>query len=221
MRMPEGSIGFRWSKGIMFLLTVMPQRSRASSACRPVSAQRGHVGQHQVVVGAAADQLHARRPGSTSARVLALSMICRAYCLKAGCEGLAEADRLAGDDVHQRPALRAGEHGPVDVLGVRLLAEDHAAARAAQRLVRGRWSRSRPPARGSSCSLAATRPGVMGHVDQQLGPALAGDLGELAVRHLAADRRWPRPRSASACARGPARPPGRSRSGACRAARRS
>ena len=35
--MPDGSIGFRRSNGIMFLLTVMPQRSRTSSACRPVA----------------------------------------------------------------------------------------------------------------------------------------------------------------------------------------
>ena len=37
MRMPEGSIGLRSSKGIMFLLTVMPQRSerRLRPACRP------------------------------------------------------------------------------------------------------------------------------------------------------------------------------------------
>ena len=29
------------------------------------------------------------------------------------------------------------------------------------------------------------QPGVMGHVDEQLGPAIAGDLGELVVRDLA------------------------------------
>ena len=32
-RMPEGSTGLRGSKGIMFLLTVMPQRPSAVSAC--------------------------------------------------------------------------------------------------------------------------------------------------------------------------------------------
>ena len=36
MRMPEGSIGLRGSKGIMFLFTVIPQRPKASSAWRPV-----------------------------------------------------------------------------------------------------------------------------------------------------------------------------------------
>ena len=38
---------------------------------------------------------------------------------------------------------------------------------------------------GLSCSPAATRPGVVGHVDEQLRAAVAGDLGELAVRDLA------------------------------------
>ena len=35
MRMPDGSIGFRWSNGIMFLFTVIPAASSACSACLP------------------------------------------------------------------------------------------------------------------------------------------------------------------------------------------
>ncbi len=51
-----------------------------------------------------------------------------------------ERDGLGGDDVHQRAALRAGEYGGVDALRQRRAPrrEDHAAARAAQRLVRRR-----------------------------------------------------------------------------------
>ena len=50
----------------------------------------------------------------------------------------AQADGLAGNDVHQRPALRAGEDGAVQFFGKFLVSrEDHAAARAAQRLMRG------------------------------------------------------------------------------------
>ena len=86
--------------------------------------------------------------------------------------------------MHQRAALHAGEHGPIDLLGIRLLAEDDAAARAAERLVRGRGDvvghRHRVVVQ-----LGGHQPGIMGHVDEQLRPALAGDLGELAVRNLA------------------------------------
>jgi hypothetical protein len=49
---------------------------------------------------------------------------------------LVEADRLAGDDVFQRSALDAGEHLRINLLGVFFRAENQAAARAAQRLVR-------------------------------------------------------------------------------------
>ena len=55
-------------------------------------------------------------------------------------ERFLERDGFGGDDVHQRAALRAGEHGRVDALRQRRTPrrEDHAAARAAQRLVRRR-----------------------------------------------------------------------------------
>ena len=49
-----------------------------------------------------------------------------------------EADRLGRDDVHQRAALDAREHRAVEILRVLLAAQDHAAARPAQRLVRRR-----------------------------------------------------------------------------------
>jgi hypothetical protein len=42
-----------------------------------------------------------------------------------------------GDDVHERPALCAGEGDAVELLRVLRLAHHQAAARAAQRLVRG------------------------------------------------------------------------------------
>ena len=51
--------------------------------------------------------------------------------------GQQEADRLAGDDVLERPALQAGEDGLVEPGGVLRAAEAGAAAGAGQRLVRG------------------------------------------------------------------------------------
>ena len=57
--------------------------------------------------------------------------------LEFGPERLAERDRLGRDDVHERAALHAGKHLRVDFLGELFLAENQAAARAAQGLVRG------------------------------------------------------------------------------------
>ncbi len=57
--------------------------------------------------------------------------------LEFGPQRLAERDRLGRDDVHERAALHAGKHLRVDFLRVLFLAENQAAARAAQGLVRG------------------------------------------------------------------------------------
>ncbi len=100
-------------------------------------ALREHVDEHDVIVGAAADDaeaggLHrAREPR----RVLHDLFLIRRELRR---RGFLEADRLGRDDVHQRSALHAGEHRAIEVLRVALAAEHHAAARAAQRLVRGR-----------------------------------------------------------------------------------
>ncbi|KAG1241982.1 hypothetical protein G6F65_023241 [Rhizopus arrhizus] len=56
--------------------------------------------------------------------------------LEAGFQRFLERHGLAGDDVHQRTALDAGEDRRVDDLLVLGLHHDDAAARAAQRLVR-------------------------------------------------------------------------------------
>ena len=48
-----------------------------------------------------------------------------------------EGDGLAGDDVHERAALLAGEYGGVEFLGVFLLGEDEAGAWAAEGFVCG------------------------------------------------------------------------------------
>ena len=71
MRMPDGSIGLRSSKGIMFLLTVMPQRPEHGFGLFAAEPQGRDVDQHQVIVGAAADQPHAagqQRLGQSSWR---------------------------------------------------------------------------------------------------------------------------------------------------------
>ena len=55
-----------------------------------------------------------------------------------GRRGLAEGHGLARDDVHERSPLHSGHDRPVQVAGVLGPAHHHAAARAAQCLVRGR-----------------------------------------------------------------------------------
>ena len=80
--------------------------------------------------------------------------------------------------MHQRPALRAGKDGRVDLLrDLLVVAQDHAATRAAQRLVRGAGGdvrvrhRARIDARGHQA-------GHMRHVHHQQRAHLVGDGAE-------------------------------------------
>ena len=103
------------------------------------------------------------------------------HLLLIGAEGrlqrLAEADRLAGDDVHERAALRTGEDGAVDLFGKLVPAEDDRAARAAQRLVRragddiGIRHRARVHARGDEAADVR-------HVDHQVRADGIGNSAE-------------------------------------------
>ena len=88
------------------------------------------VDQQQVRVGAARHQVEAGRAQHLAQRLGVLDHGARVG-LELGLQRLAEGHRLGGDDVHQRPALHAREHGRVDLLGQRLVVgEDHGAARA-------------------------------------------------------------------------------------------
>ena len=79
--------------------------------------------------------------------------------LELGLQRFAEADRLAGDDVHQRPALDAGEDAAVDRLA-RTLRWHEAQARRAGRGASCAWCVVTKSATGTglSCKPAATRP---------------------------------------------------------------
>ena len=58
--------------------------------------------------------------------------------LEGGLKGFVEGDGLGGDDVHERAALGAGEHGLVEAFGeVVVVGEDEPAAGASQGLVGG------------------------------------------------------------------------------------
>ncbi len=100
-------------------------------------ALREHVDEHDVIVGAAADDAEAggRERAGQPRRVLHDLSLIRGELRR---RRFLEADRLGRDDVHQRSALHAGEHRAIEILRVALAAQHHAAARAAQRLVRRR-----------------------------------------------------------------------------------
>ena len=85
-------------------------------ACRS-DAMAAEVGQHQVVVRAAGDEVEAR---AASDRRPAPAAFLTTFCgvdLEFRLHGFLQADGLGGDDVHQRAALRAGEDGAVELLG--------------------------------------------------------------------------------------------------------
>ena len=82
--------------------------------------------------------------------------------------------------MHQRAALHAGEHRRIELLRQLLVVgEDRAAARAAQRLVRGRRHDMRMRER-ARMRAAGHEAGEMRHVDHEIGADLVGDLAEAA-----------------------------------------
>ena len=93
--------------------------------------------------------------------------------------GFLEADRLGGDDVLQRAALAAGEDGGVDLLLQVFvgLAQDQAAARAAQGLVGGGGG-DVGDAHRAGVDAGGDQAGHVGHVHQQDGAHFVGDVTE-------------------------------------------
>ena len=89
--------------------------------------------------------------------------------------GLAERHGLAGDDVHERAALGAGEHGLVHALGdVLVVCEDEAAARAAQGLVAGGGD-DVGVRHGARVRARGHEAGDVGHVHHEVRAHLACD----------------------------------------------
>ena len=122
-RMPLVTIGFSGSKGIMFLLTVIPALPSASSATLPVSpTERTSTSSRWLSV-----------PPETRRSPPLGQRLRRAPCafvedpllvdLELRAQRLAEGDGLGGDDVHQRTALDAREDLAVDGLGVGVACE--------------------------------------------------------------------------------------------------
>ena len=131
-----------------------------------------------MVVGPAGDRAGSPARISSSARAWALAMTWRGVGLEVGPERLAEADRLAGDDVHQRAALEAGEDGRVELLGPVLRCTWTIPPRGpAQGLVRGRGDEVGHRDR-VGVQAGGDQAGDVGHVDEEDRADLAGDLGD-------------------------------------------
>ena len=86
-----------------------------------------------------------------------------------------EADRLGGDDVHQRAALHSGKDDFVDRLRELGLGQNHPGARPAQRLVRRRSHNVRVRHR-RRMRAAGDQSREMRHVDQKERADFVGDL---------------------------------------------
>ena len=119
MRRPLVTNGLRGSSGIVFLFSVMPalvERGLGDLAGE-LGVERPQVDDHQVVVGAARHEPEALpRQRLGQRRRVRHDLV--GVLLERRVGGLAERHRLAGDDVLQRPALPAREHGLVDRCGV-------------------------------------------------------------------------------------------------------
>ena len=103
--------------------------------------------------------------------------------MNSGLSASPRADSLARNDVHERAALRAGEHCLVDGLRILLLAEDQAAARAAQRLVRRRGHNVRPLHRVRVIT-GSDKAGNVRHVHHEQRTAVIADFAEfLEINH--------------------------------------
>ena len=157
-RMPEVTAAGSGSYGITFRLSVMPAAAHRRSASAPEHAP-GRAGR-----SAPGGCPCRRRPAASPRRpapphsACALATTCRAYVGELRPQRLAERHRLGRHGVHQRPALDEREHRPVDPRGQLRRAQDAAAARPAQRLVRGQRDHVRVRHRPTGCAPPATRP---------------------------------------------------------------
>lgn len=139
-----------------------------------VEACRAEVDQENVVVRAAgndAEAEHRETRGNRLGIVHDLSRVVAEFRLKR----LVEADRLGGDDVHERAALDTWEHLSVDFLGKFLAAQDEASTRSAQAFVCGGGDEVGKRNRGGM-SASGNKSRDVGHVDEEIGTYGIGDF---------------------------------------------
>ena len=138
------------------------------------------VHQHQVVVGAAGDQLqtavHQRlgQGGGVGHDLVLIGLEIRA-------EDLSEGHGLGGDDVHQGAALNAGEDGAVDLPGDhRVVGEDNSAAGSAHGLMGGGGDHVRI-GHGRGMLPCRHQAGNVGHIHHQERAHFPGDTAESSI----------------------------------------
>ncbi|QTK78950.1 hypothetical protein AT6N2_C1164 [Agrobacterium tumefaciens] len=143
-------------------------------ACRVLLAK---VNQHQVVVSAAGDDIEAAFDQGFSQRLGVLDDLCR-IVLELRLQRFTEGNSLGGDDVHQRAALEAREDGGVELLRqILVVGEDHAAARAAQRLVRG-GGRNMAMRERRGMLATGDETGDVRHIDHQVSANFISNFAE-------------------------------------------
>ena len=137
---------------------------------------REDVHQHQVIVGAAADQAE---PGRRKVRREPLRVGDDLLLVgdEVGLERFFQADSLRRDHVHQRSALDPRERRAIDVLRILRAAQHETAARSAQRLVRRRGDEVGVRHR-ARMNLRRDQPGDVRHVGDDRGADVAADLAD-------------------------------------------
>ncbi len=137
---------------------------------------RGQIDQAQMVVGAAGHQAQAAVHHALAEHARVLHHLVDVRGERRG-QRLAEGHGLAGDHVHERTALRTGEHGAVDLLvQLFVVGQDEAAARAAQRFVAG-GGHDVGMRHGAGMRARGNQAGDVGHVHHEVRPHLVGDGG--------------------------------------------
>ncbi len=143
-----------------------------------VEAFRTQINEHEVVVGATADDSVAER-GQSSGEGLGVFDDLGGVVFEVRLEAFAEADGLGGDDVHERAALHAWEDLAVDLFGeVFVVGEDDAATRPTKGLVRGAGDEVGVFHRRR---MRTTRDEAsdVGHIDEEVSADAFGDLAHL------------------------------------------
>ena len=165
--------------GTAFLLTVMRARWSASSATLPVRPRRRRSTQHEVVVGAARDQVEAaldqrrRRARARSRPRAAGRRGSRRVSASPKHTALAAMTCISG------PPWSAGNTALSSFSAQRRAAQHEPAARAAQRLVRGAGHQVGVRHR-ARVEPGRDQPGDVRHVDHERRPDLARDRGRSA-----------------------------------------
>ena len=108
-----------------------------------------------------------------------------------GAQSLGKRNSLGRHDVHQRPALLAGEYRFIDGGGQILVADDQSGARTAQSFVRG-GGRDLRMGNGRRMHAARDESGNMRHVEDINRAHFIGDLRACAQNPTDADTRWRR-----------------------------